>query len=160
MCSSEYTQEAYRDPASQASMESLINQTLDDLLMSPMVAPSPRPRDPLHGTTQLLLHQQDVAFFFTKLTEMLDSGLCQTAAKTTSDIKQDIQSLGTCIETIETKVDATVARTNQTTDHIQDQLNQLDVRGLSESITKVHEAVCSLIKQFVLNVCSHILELD
>lgn len=91
------------------------------------MAPSPRPGDHPLGTTQLSLHQQDMAFIFTKFAEMLDRGLSQTAANITSDIKQDLQSLGTHIETIKTKVDATVARANQNTDRIQDLHNLLDV---------------------------------
>lgn len=47
LCGGNPVQTQYRDPASPASMESLINQTLDNLLMSTMLAPSPRPGDSL-----------------------------------------------------------------------------------------------------------------
>lgn len=51
----------------------------------------------------------DIYFIFTKFAEMLDRGLSQTAAKITSYIKMDLQSLGSRIETIENKMDATIA---------------------------------------------------
>lgn len=127
MCGVTHLHTAFRDPTSPASPESLINQTLDDLVMSPMVAPSPRSGDLPLGPTQLPLQQPDVAFIFSKFVEMLDRGLSQTAARITSDIKHDLQSLGARIETIETKADATVTRANQNTDCIQDLHNQLDV---------------------------------
>lgn len=146
-------------PTSPAFTEALINQTLDELLMSPMTATSLGPSDPLLGAGQLPSQPQDIAFIFTKFVEMLDRCLSQTAAKITSDIKMDLQSLGSRIENIENKMDAMIAQANQNTDHIQDLHNQLDVamakiynlenrsrrynfkiRGLHKSITDISAA--------------------
>lgn len=94
----------------------------------------------------------------------------------------DLQALGSRIETIETKMDATIAQGNQSTDCIQDLHNQLDVamgkindlenrsrwynfriRGLPESITDVPEkqSVPSSKNSFLrfIHTCWNLIEL-
>lgn len=89
--------------ASPASTESLIHQTLDELLMSPWLQ---LPLGTLSPCTARVIshHNLRISVIFTKFAEMLDKGLSQTAAKITSDIKLDLQALGSRIET---KVDVT-----------------------------------------------------
>lgn len=63
---------------------------------------------------------------FARFEEILDRGLAQTAARITTDIKIDLQMLGSCIETIENRVASTITRVNQNTDRIQNLHDQLD----------------------------------
>lgn len=70
---------------------------------------------------------QNAGDLFIKLSELLERGLANTAHKITNDIRSDFQNLGTRIEAIEQKLDFTVARANQNTDHIQVIQEQLDV---------------------------------
>lgn len=53
-------------------------------------------------------------------------------AKIAIDIKIDLQSLGSHIETMETKINITIAHANQNTDHIQDLHNQLEVANVDD----------------------------
>lgn len=106
-------------------------------------------------------------------------GLAQTASKITGDLQSDFQNLGARMETIENKLDKTVAATNQNSDHIQTIQEQLDValskiddlenrsrrynirmRGLPESITNVPAAVQDVIKNLIPYIPQHRLELD
>lgn len=167
-------------PLSPATTVSLLDQTLDDMqgLLS-SGAHTNRPNVLCQGTDQLTSHPQDITFMFTEFAEMLDSGLMQTAARITSDIKADLQLLGTCIDSIENKVDATIDRVNQNTDRFQELHDQLEgamakiddlknrsrrlnftIRGLPESVTDVPEAVHMLIKSLIPDIRAHKLELD
>lgn len=104
-----------------------------------------------------------MAHIFDKFSEMLANCLVQTAAQITTTIKADLQSLG--------------ARANQNIARIQDLQDQLDaakiddlenrsrrynfhIRGLSDSTTDVHMTVKSFIKDSILNIADHRLELD
>lgn len=155
-------------------MESLINQTLDELLMSPMVTASPRPSDPLQLAGQIPPTASRHDIYFHQICRNARPGLSQTAGKISG-----LQILGSRIETIETKMDATVVRANQNTNRIQDLHNQLKVamakiddlenrsrrynfriRVLPETITDIPEAVSSLIKELNLDIFSYRLELD
>lgn len=71
--------------------------------------------------------QMATAEMFAKFSELLNASLSNTAARITSDIKTDFKILGSCMEAIELKLDTTVARTNQNTDHIQELHNQLEM---------------------------------
>lgn len=102
---------------------------------------------------------------------MLSRGLVQTAAQ----IEVDLRNLGARIEAIQQKADHTVARANQNTARIQDQLgtalSKIDdlenrsrhynfrIRGLLETVKDVHSAVCSFIKELLLDISSHRLQL-
>lgn len=110
-------------PVSPTSAESLIDHTLEELGLSPMEAgpPQAQPRD--LGLAQL----EAVADLFPRFADLLDCGLHNTANKITSDIKADLQVLGSRIEVMETKLDATISRTNQNTDCIQMIKEQLEM---------------------------------
>lgn len=117
---------------------------------------------------------------FLKLSDLLDRGLSNTAAKITNEIRSDFQNLGARMEAIEHKLDITVSRANQNTEHIhviQEQLevalNRIDdlenrsrrdnfrVRGIPESITDVPKAIQELIKSLIPELPPPIkLELD
>lgn len=105
-------------PLSPATTVSLLDQTLDGMhkLLSPSGAHPPRPNVSYQETDPPALQPQDITFIFSKFAEMLDRGLAQTASRITSDIKADLQLLGSRIENIENKVDATIDRVNQNTD--------------------------------------------
>lgn len=121
----------------------------------------------------------DISLMFSRFAEMLDRGLAQTAARITTDIKTDLQMLGSRIETIENRVDSTMNRVNQNTDRIQDLHDQLEtamakiddlenrsrslnfrIRCLPETVTDIPEAVNSLIKNLIPDVRAHKMELD
>lgn len=110
---------------------------------------------------------------------MLDKGLAQTAAQITGDIRQDFQMLGQRMETIENKLDMTVSRTIQNSDHIQVLQHQLDIalskiddlenrsrrenfhiRGIPESVKDTVTVVQDLLKQLIPNIPPHKLEID
>lgn len=57
---------------------------------------------------------------------MLDRGLSSIAAKITGETKADLQNLGSRMEVIESKLDATLTRANQNTDRIKDIQDQLE----------------------------------
>lgn len=113
------------------------------------------------------------------MSELLDRGLAQKANKITSDIRADFQNLGSRMKAIEQKLDITVSRANQNTDHIQVIKDQLEValsriddlenrlrrdnfriRGLPETITDIPKAVQDLIKNLIPSIPPHKLELD
>lgn len=109
-----------------AFMESLIGHTMENLLCSPMgpnEAYSGSPQQPGLPHTDSLINTADL---FHKLSELLDRGLSTTAAKITGEIKADFQNLGDRMETIEHKLDNTVAKINQNSDHIQVLQDHLD----------------------------------
>lgn len=166
-------------PTSPATTVSLINQTLDDMLRSPSAAASPVPGPYFQDGGQLSPQPQDISLLFNKFAEMLDRGLSLTAARITSDIKSDLQLLGTRIESIETKMDSTIDRVNQNTDRFQELHDQLEgamakiddlenrsrrlnfrIRGLPETVTDIPDAVHALIKHLIPDIRAHRLELD
>lgn len=69
----------------------------------------------------------NIADLFSRFSHMLSIGLFQTAAKITGDIKAELQTIRSCIETIESHLDITITITNQNTDGIQDLQDQLEM---------------------------------
>lgn len=121
----------------------------------------------------------NVTELFARISELLDKGLTQNADRITGEIRADFQSLGKRIEHIEHKLDVTISKTTQNTDHLQFMQEQLDtaqtriddlenrsrrdnfrIRGLPESISDVQTAVQDIIKSLIPSVPAHKLELD
>lgn len=128
-----------------------------------MEAGPPQTQQPLQPRDLGLAHPEAVADLFSKFEDLLDCGLHNTANKITSDIKRDLQTLGSRIEVMENKLDSSISRTNQNTDRIQDLQNQLEtamakiddlenrnrrynfrIRGLLETFKDVPETIHSL----------------
>lgn len=164
---------------SPASMESLIGHTMEDFLFSPMRPDEAYPTSPSHhtqGASDSLINTADL---FNKLSELLDKGLSTVAAKIIGDIKENFQRLRDRMETMEHKLEDTVAKTNQNSAHIQVLQDQLDealskiddlenrsrrynfrLRGLLESVTDIRAAVHDLFKVLIPDIPAHKMELD
>lgn len=69
----------------------------------------------------------NVTELFARISELLDKGLTQNADRITGEIRADFQSLGKRIEHIEHKLDVTISRANQNTDHLQFMQEKLDI---------------------------------
>lgn len=116
----------HTEALSPASTESLIGHTLEDYMLSPMGYAEAYPASSHqagHTSSDTLIN---TANLLNKLLELLNRGLSTTAAKITGDIKADLQNLGDRMEVMELKIDSTVARTNQNSDHIHVLQDQLD----------------------------------
>lgn len=116
----------------------------------------------------------NVADLFSKISELLDRGLTQTADRITCELRSDFQNLGTRIERIEHKLDVTISRANQNTDHLhfmQEQLdtaqawiNDLENRSRRDNF-RIHQLMMSsrlcrkLLKSLIPSVPVHKLEL-
>lgn len=167
------------DPVSPASTEYLLERSLTDLNFSPMKADPSQSHQPLQPGDSGLLQPFNVADLFAKFSELLDRDLHNTANKITSDIKADLQSIETCVEIIETNLEATISRTNQNTACLQILREQLEsatakidelknrnrrynfrVRGLPESYKEIPETIRSFIKDLLPDTPQHRLELD
>lgn len=164
---------------SPASTESLIERSMDTHKLSPM-GENPDRMDnvttPEGPEMDILLNAGDL---YLKLSELLDRGLTHAAKKITNDMHSDFHNLGSRMEAIEHKLDITVSRANQNTDHIQVMQEQLDtaltsindlencsrrdnfgIRGLPKSTTDIPKTVQELIKTLILSIAPHKLELD
>lgn len=111
---------------SPVSTESLIERTLDKLLLTPL---GDMGRSPSLSAGQALTSAVtpiDLSSFLATFSKMLARGLAQIATQITSTIQADLQNLGTGIETIEQKAEHMIARANQNTARIQDLQDQLD----------------------------------
>lgn len=97
----------------------------------------------------------------------------------TAEIRGDFQCIGERLDMIESKVDGTVGRVNQNTRMISTLREQLDqantkiedlenrsrrynfrLRGLPESITDLEDTVHTLMRDLILGISPHHLELD
>lgn len=147
---------------------------MEDYLLSPL-RPAEAYSASLHhiapASTDFLINTTEL---FNKLSKLLDRGLTTIAAKITGDIKADFQNLGDRIETMENKLDTTVARANQNCVYIHVIQEQFDnalskiedlenrsrrynfrLRGLLESITDVTAAVQDFIKDLIPDIPPH-----
>lgn len=116
---------------------------------------------------------------FARISELLDKGLAQNADRITGEIRADFQNLGNRIEQIEHKLDVTITRANQNTDHLHFMQERLDtaqtriddlenisrrdnflIRRLPETISDVQAAVQEVIKSLIPSIPPHKLELD
>lgn len=115
-----------------------------------------------------------MADLFAKFSALLNRGLHNTAHKITSDIKADLQSIGTRMEIIETNLETTISRTNQNTACIQllqDQLESANAKivdlenrnrryncraqGLPKSYKDIPETIRSFIKDLLPDTLTH-----
>lgn len=106
-------------PVSPAFTESLLDQTLKELGLSPMEASPPQSQQLLQPGDSGLVLPVSVADMFSKFAELLDRGLQHTAIKITNDIKADLHTIGSRVEILENNLESTIARTNQNTSCIQ-----------------------------------------
>lgn len=81
-------------PHSHSSTESLIEQSLDALLLSPMEAGPSQMQHMVPNAGYHNLQQMDITDMFSRFSEMLDRDLSNTAARITTDIKADISNSG------------------------------------------------------------------
>lgn len=151
---------------SPSSTESLIERTLDKLLLTPMGDIDKSPVIHSGLTLPPTVNPTDLTTLMAAFFRMLSRGLAQTATQITSIIQADLHNLCARIEAIEQKAEHTIPSANQNTSHIQDLQDQLEsvhekiddlenrtrcynfrVRGLPESIKDSSEAVCVLIKE-------------
>lgn len=80
---------------------------------------SSNPGSLITQTEQALDVKCNVTELFARISELLDKGLTQNADRFTGEIRADFQSLGSRIEHIEHKLDITITKANQNTDHLQ-----------------------------------------
>lgn len=164
---------------SPAYTESLIEQTLDELLTAqPQHSPdSPAAPGLLHYSP--LGEHGEQQILFARFLALLEQGLAKTAQQITFTIKADLQGLGAHIETIESKLDSIISRTNQNTTFIKSLQHQLDqtlakiddlenrsrrynfcIPGMPESVKDVDTAVHTLLRDLLPDLPSHRLDLD
>lgn len=119
------------------------------------------------------------AVLLARFSAMLQQELSKACSIITNDIKQDIQSFGTRIDTIETKIDETLPKVNQHSKCISELYDRLEeayskiedlenrsrrynvrIRGLPENHSDLEEAVQSLMRDLIPGIKSHHLEID
>lgn len=79
---------------SPASTESLLERTLDELLMSPMGDIAASPLMPDQSTPHTSANHIDLTSMVATFSKMLSCRLAQTATQITSDIQADLQNHG------------------------------------------------------------------
>lgn len=114
-----------------------------------------------------------------RFSTLLEQGLEKASGQITSDLKQEFKELGSRINTIETKLDDTVIRTNQNSDQIYLLYQQLEgalseiedlenrsrrynfwIRGLPEFYIDTQAAVSDMMHTLLPDDADHKLEVD
>lgn len=164
---------------SPASTESLIRKMMEGLNLTPLSNVLPSPGTPSMGAPGYPLTPSDFPSMMEAFSSMLSKGLAQTVTQITNSIHADLQQIGARIDIIEKKTDQLVAKVNQNSARIQDHHDHLEtalfkiddlenrsrsytfrIQGLPESIKEVHAAVHTLIKDLIMAIPEHCLEID